>query len=33
MNRERALQIVLRLVGVIFIVGIYALTIVWPTCR
>jgi hypothetical protein len=31
MNRERALQIVLRLVGVIFIVGIYSFTIVWPS--
>ena len=31
MNRERALQIVLRLVGLIFILGIYPLTVVWPS--
>jgi hypothetical protein len=31
MNQERALQFVLRLVGLIFIFGIYPLTIVWPS--
>jgi hypothetical protein len=31
MNRERALQIVLRLVGLAFIVGIYSFTIIWPS--
>lgn len=31
MNKERALQVVLVLVGVIFIGGIYTLTVVWPS--
>jgi hypothetical protein len=31
MNRERVLQIVLRLVGLTFIFGIYTLTVVWPS--
>ena len=31
MNRERALQVVLMLVGVTFIVGIYTFVIVWPS--
>src|SRR5438445_2988530 len=31
MNRERAFQIVLRLVGLIFVAGIYPLTVVWPS--
>jgi len=31
MNRERVLQVVLKLVGLTFIVGIYLLTVVWPS--
>ena len=31
MNKERALQIVLRLVGLTFVFGIYSLTAVWPS--
>jgi len=30
-DRIKYLQIALRVVGVIFIVGIYALTIIWPS--
>jgi len=31
MNRERALQVVLTLVGLAFIFGIYAFIIIWPS--
>jgi hypothetical protein len=31
MNRERVLQVVLKLVGLTFIVGIYLLIVVWPS--
>ena len=31
LNRERALQVVLVLVGLTFIVGIYTLVLVWPS--